>query len=118
MQAISGLGDLVTNVNLPNRGQISNLPLGTVVETNAIFTSDTVQPVVSGAIPDSILGLVSSAAAVQDMTVEAGLQRDLDLAFKAFSADSRIQELSFKDAKSLFDEMICGTKEYLKEYFK
>jgi alpha-galactosidase/6-phospho-beta-glucosidase family protein len=40
------------------------------------------------------------------MTVEAGLQRDLDLAFKAFSADSRIGELNFKDAKNLFDEMI------------
>jgi alpha-galactosidase len=118
MQAISGLGDLITNVNLPNKGQISNLPLGTVVETNAIFTSDTVLPVMAGAIPDSILGLVSSAAAVQDMTVEAGLNRDLDLAFKAFSADSRIEELNFKDAKNLFDEMISGTKDYLKDYLK
>jgi len=35
MKAILGLGDIVTNVNIPNYGQIPNLPIGAVVETNA-----------------------------------------------------------------------------------
>ena len=37
MRAILGLRDLVTNVNIPNLGQIPNLPFGAVVETNAHF---------------------------------------------------------------------------------
>ena len=35
MMALCGLGNLRTNVNLPNVGQIDNLPRGAVVETNA-----------------------------------------------------------------------------------
>ena len=37
IRALLGLCDLVTNVNLPNRGQIPNLPLEAVVETNAVL---------------------------------------------------------------------------------
>ena len=118
MSAILGLGDLITNVNLPNRGQIPNLPLGTVVETNAAFTSDSVKPVMTEALPDSLFGLIAPIVAVQNLSVKAGLERDLDIAFKAFLADPHVQSLKFKDARSLFDEMIDNTKEYLKDYFK
>ena len=31
MKALLGLGDLVTNVNIPNQGQIGNLPVGAAV---------------------------------------------------------------------------------------
>lgn len=34
MKALIGLGSLGTNLNLPNKGQWSQAPLGTVVETN------------------------------------------------------------------------------------
>ena len=42
MRSLLGLRDLVTNVNIPNYGQIPNLPLGAVVETNAHFCADSV----------------------------------------------------------------------------
>ena len=38
IRAILGLHEFVTNVNLPNMGQIPNLPMGAVVETNAYFS--------------------------------------------------------------------------------
>ena len=47
IKAFCGLEDLVTNVNLPNVGQIANLPLGTVVETNAVFADHSVTPIIS-----------------------------------------------------------------------
>lgn len=40
IRALLGLSDLVTNVNLPNVGQIPNLPMGAVVETNAVFRAN------------------------------------------------------------------------------
>ena len=44
MKAFAGLQKLVTNVNLPNVGQIANLPVGAVVETNAVFSDHSVTP--------------------------------------------------------------------------
>jgi alpha-galactosidase len=116
MRALLGLGDLVTNVNLPNRGQISNLPLGAVVETNAEFTRDRVSPVMSGAIPPVVNNLVGKISLEQELILEAVEKRDLDLAFAAFAADPLVT-CSLSDARKLFDEMVENTKEYLKMYF-
>ena len=117
MRALLGLRDLVTNVNLPNRGQIPNLPLGVCVETNAAFTTDCVTPVASGDLPASIYPLVARVASVQEATVKAGLARDLDLGFAAFLSDPLVC-IPQEDAKKLYDEMIDNTKHYLTEYFK
>lgn len=116
MEAILGMGDFVTNINQPNIGQISNLPLGTVVETNAALTSDSARPVMAGAVPDNIIGLIAPIAAVQNLTVEAGMKRDLNLAFEAFINDPHVQMLTLSDAKKLFNEMIDNTKKYLQDY--
>ncbi len=115
LRALLGLGDLVTNVNLPNNGQIPNLPLGAVVETNALFTSGKLQPVASGGIPINILPLIAPVTARQELAVEACLRRDLSLAFHSFVTDPLVTNPQ-NDAKRLFDEMYENTKEYLKEY--
>ena len=54
MRSLCGLCDLVTNANIPNRGQISNLPISAVVETNATFRANEVTPVMAGEILASI----------------------------------------------------------------
>lgn len=115
IRAICGLEDLVSNVNIPNMGQIPNLPLGAVVETNATFTSDDVRPVMAGPLPDSIYGLIAPVVAEQEMVVEAAINRDLNLAFEAFCQDAHVQ-LPLNDARALFNEMVQNTKEYLPGY--
>lgn len=116
MRAILGLGSLITNVNLPNRGQIPNLPLGAVVETNSAFRSDSVTPLYAGNVPETIYPLIARNAGAQMLVTEAGLTKDLDLAFDAFVHDPLVT-VSLSDAKNLFDEMINNTKDYLKMYF-
>ncbi len=115
MKAILGLGDLVTNVNIPNYGQIPNLPLGAVVETNAYFTAGRVSPVHAGNIPTQVLSLVGPTCANQETIVKAGVTKDLDLAFAAFVNDMQM-DLPLKDARALFDKMIQNTKPYLQDY--
>ena len=115
MKAFFGLEDLVTNVNIPNRGQIPNLPLGAVVETNAHFTSGTVTPVFAGNMPSSILGLTERIVANQQMIVEAVQKRDLSIAFEAFINDPQ-NTLDMPTSRKLFDEMINNTKAYLSVY--
>ncbi|MBR2972000.1 MAG: alpha-glucosidase/alpha-galactosidase [Clostridia bacterium] len=115
MRALLGLCDLCTNVNLPNRGQIPNLPLGAVVETNAIFRSGTVTPVFAGAIPESIYPLVSRICSEQESVSSAIAERDLEKIFACFINDPLVT-CSMADAKILFNEMVENTKGYLKSY--
>ena len=115
MRAILGLGDLVTNVNLPNRGQIPNLPIGAVVETNAVFRAGTVTPVMAGEIPAEILPLVGRVCAEQEALNKALGNRDVNGIFQQFVGDPLVT-CGYEDAKKLFREMCENTKEYLTSY--
>lgn len=115
IRALLGLEDIVTNVNIPNYGQIPNLPLGAVVETNAAFRDDMVTPVFAGEIPMPIYPLVSRIVGEQEMTVQAGIEKNLDMAFEAFTNDPLVT-INEEKAKELFCGMIENTKKYLKAY--
>lgn len=115
MRALLGLCELVTNVNIPNTGQIPNLPIGAVVETNAIFSADNITPVFAGEIPSSIYPLVSRICGEQE-EIDMGIaNRDLGMIFNAFLNDP-LTTCSFENAKDLFKEMVENTKEYLTMY--
>ena len=115
MRALLGLCELCTNVNIPNVGQIPNLPLGAVVETNAIFRSGTVTPIMAGNVPKSIYPLVSRICTQQENISQAIAERDLGALFNTFVNDPLVT-CSMEDAQKLFNEMIENTKEYLKSY--
>ncbi len=115
MKALLGIAPLVTNVNVPNRGQIPNLPMGAVVETNSVFRADEVRPVFAGEIPQNIYTLIARNAGAQMQVVEAGITRNIELAFDAFCNDP-LMTLPLDDARKLFDEMIENTKKYLTMY--
>ncbi len=110
--AILGHKDLVTNVNLENKGQIPNLPPNAVVETNAVFARDQVRPVTAGKLPDSILGLVERHVRNQEMIVEAALTGDKDLAFQAVYADPA-STLPVDQSWKTFNEMIAASRNFL-----
>lgn len=116
IRAILGLGNMITNVNLPNYGQIPNLPLGTVVETNAAFRNDSVQPVCAGEIPESIYPLISRIAEENNETVEACFARDLKKAYEVFAKGHLVKTLTEEQKKELFKTMCENTKAYLTEY--
>ena len=107
MKALLGLGDLVTNVNVRNVGQVSNLPLHAVVETNARFSRDRVQPAVAGALPCGDMSLVDQHVSNQEMIIEAALTRDKDLAFQAVLNDPT-NRLPPDEAWEMFNEMLIS----------
>lgn len=115
MKALSGLSTLTTNVNLPNVGQINNLPLGFIVETNACFGHGSVTPVTAGALPRGVDNLVQRVAYNQELTVDAAISENYEWAFKAFVNDPLVT-ISHTDARKLFNEMLENTKEYLPAY--
>jgi alpha-galactosidase len=112
IKALVGLDTFVTNVNLPNRGQMAGLPQGAVVETNAHFGSDSVRPVLAGELPLPVNAMVARHVHNQEMTVQAALKRDKALAFKAFANDPLVR-LEPRLAEELFEKMLQRTKAYL-----
>lgn len=116
MRALLGLReDFTTNVNMPNRGQIPNLPLGAVVETNFCFRSDSATPLYAGAVPEEILPLIGRICTEQEALDKAIAERDVSAIFNVFANDPLVT-CSLPEAKELFKEMVNNTKEYLKSY--
>ena len=115
IRALLGLCELVTNVNIPNKGQIPNLPIGAIVETNAVFRANSLTPVFAGPIPKEIYPLVSRVCAEQELVSEGIAERDLNKIFCAFANDALVT-CNMDDARKLFIEMCENTKEYLGMY--
>ena len=119
LKALLGLGDMVSNVNIPNRGQIPNLPLGSVVETNALFGKNRIEPVFAGDIPANILPLAARHIYNQENTLTAALRRDRKLGFSTFMNDPQLAAVSVKDGQKLFDDMLENQRAYLPaEWFR
>lgn len=115
MRALLGLTELVTNVNIPNVGQIPNLPFGAVVETNAVFRADSLEPVLAGNIPDTIYPLITRICGEQELVARACRERNLELALTAFCNDPLVT-ISHNEARKLFKEMLQNTSKYLTMY--
>jgi alpha-galactosidase len=112
IRALLGLGDWMTNVNVENGGQMINLPLHAVVETNALFTRDEIRPLQAGALPSSVHSLVARHVANQEMIVQAALTCDKDMAFHAVYNDPA-SDLTIDRAWAMFNEMLSASRAYL-----
>jgi alpha-galactosidase len=115
IKALLGLEDLVTNVNLPNIGQVKNIKDGAIVETNALFRKDSITPVIAGELPSSILSIVSRHVNNQETILKSVLTKNKRLAYSAFINDPLVN-IDTKASLELFQEMIKNTKKYLPEF--
>ena len=116
IQAILGLKTVVSNVNMPNFGQMPGLPLGSIVETNCVFTNSLVKPVTAKPLPAAALALVQRGCALVDLTCEGIRERNMDKLFAAFIQQPLCSTLSMEEGKTLFLEMCENTKQYLQDY--
>jgi alpha-galactosidase len=112
LKALLGLGDLVTNVNLENIGQISNVPLRAVVETNAHFSQAGVRPLSAGALPAGLASLINRHIANQELIIEAALTGKMDLAFQAFFNDPT-NHLPIDTSWEFFNRELQLNRDYL-----
>ncbi|HRR91632.1 MAG TPA: alpha-glucosidase/alpha-galactosidase, partial [bacterium] len=85
-----------------------------IVETNAVFSRDDVRPVFAGELPSDLASIMIRHISNQELIVRAALEKDINLARRAFLNDPAVERLSADDANKLFNEMIDNTKEYLK----
>lgn len=105
MRSVLGLTTTISNVNLPNRGQISWLPEGSIVETNAVFSNDRVVPVTTKPLPVAVQSLVRRCSDNIDILYEGIKKRDKKIIFESFVNQPLCSSLTLDEARSLFDEM-------------
>ena len=113
MKAILGFGTVISNANTVNRGQIRDLPLGSVVEVNHVFDNDCVRPIIANPLPSAVNALVLKCAESVEACYAGIKARDLEKIFDAFMAQPMVSELSRGTGEALFREMVLGTREYL-----
>lgn len=112
LKGLLGLEPFVTNVNVPNVGQMQGITLGAVVETNAVFSANSLRPVHAGELPMEVNNLVLHHTLNQELILKAALQKDKALAFNAFVNDPLVN-IDVNQAEVLFDRMLQNTKAYL-----
>ncbi len=113
IKALCGLSTgFITNVNIPNIGQMPELPLGAVVETNAHISANSVRPLVAGRLPDTVHALVERICREQQTVLEGAFKGDYELVFSAFMNCPNMP-LDFENGRKLFNEMLENTKKYL-----
>jgi len=99
-------GHLIDVVNLPNRGQIANLPAGAVVETLGVVTPMGFTPLAVGPLPRPVHGLVYPHAVNQQMIVEAMFEGDREKAMQALLNDPLCSHLARSTARRMGEELL------------
>lgn len=91
-------------VNVRNDGLIANLPPWAVVEVPGLISGIGVSGIGVGALPDGIAGILRQRIDQQELTVDAALTGDRDLALQALLADPLMTNISIEDAEAMLDE--------------
>ena len=102
--------------NVPNTGQIANLPLGALVETPVVLSGMGVQPVAVGSLPEGVAEVCRRELAVVKLCVDSVVGGDRQLALQALLLDPIITDLDV--ARAILEEYLVTYKEYLPQYWK
>ena len=118
MKALLGLiPPKVSNANVVNVGQMKDLPAGSVVETNCVFSQNSLKPVVAKPLPPDVNALVFRNAINIENTYYGIKNRDFRRIFEAFINQPLCSCLTIEKAQELFIRMVSATESYLKKYF-
>jgi alpha-galactosidase len=102
--------------NLPNQGQISNLPPGSTVETPVIVDGAGIHPVHIGALPEPVAELCRRETAVAQLCVDASVEGSHEKALQCLLLDPVITDID--TAKKILDDYLTSYKEYLPQFWK
>jgi alpha-galactosidase len=102
--------------NLPNVGQIANLPLGATVETPVVVDGEGIHPVHVGAFPEPVAELMRRETTVARLCVDAAAEGSRDKALQCLLLDPVITDI--ETAKQVLDAYLTEYKEYLPQFWK
>jgi alpha-galactosidase len=103
--------EFIDVMNVPNRGQITSLPEGAVVETLGVVNRAGFTPLSVGELPREVNDLVRRHCENQDMIVEAGLRGDRELALHALYNDPLCSHLSYPKIRQMGEKLLASQGE-------
>jgi len=102
--------------NLPNVGQISNLPLGAMVETPVMVNGAGIHPVHVGALPEPVAELCRRELITAQLGVDAAVEGSYEKALQCLLLDPVIHDLD--SAKLILDDYLETYREHLPQFWK
>ncbi len=118
IKAIINKTTVTSIVNMPNMGQIANLPKDRIVETFAEISAEGVRPVFAGDLPRPIATLCRLHSDVHEITVKAALEGSRSLFIEALGLDPSSGGADFSELPNLADELLEANRQYLPRFFK
>ena len=100
--------------NLPNIGQISNLPLNAIVETPVMVDGAGIHPVHVGALPEPIAELCRRELMIAQLGVDAAVEGNYEKALQCLLLDPVVHDLDL--AKLILDDYLRTYKEHLPQF--
>ena len=101
--------------NLPNVGQMNNLPMGATVETPVIVNGAGIQAAHMGALPEPIAELCRREITTAQLCVDAAVEGDRDKALQCLLLDPVITDID--TAKKILDDYLTSYREYLPQFW-
>jgi Alpha-galactosidases/6-phospho-beta-glucosidases, family 4 of glycosyl hydrolases len=101
--------------NLPNVGQISNLPTGCIVETPVVVDGAGIHPVHVGSFPEPVAELMRRETTVAQLCVDAAVEGDRQKALQCLLLDPVVTDIEV--AKQILDDYLTSYKEYLPQFW-
>jgi alpha-galactosidase len=102
--------------NLPNAGQISNLPLGAIVETPVHVNGGGIHPVYIGTLPELIAELCRRELMLVQLCVDSAVEGSYEKALQCLLLDPVINDIDI--AKNILDDYLETYKLHLPQFWK
>jgi len=104
----------VYSANLPNRGQIPNLPDEAIVECPAVTAPGGLRPIQQRPLPSGIAGTLATRLQWVETIVEAALERSRRKFVQALLLDGSVDSIA--TAGRLADDLLAAQREYLQPF--
>ncbi len=118
IKALAGvIPERISNANTVNVGQMPDLPVGSVVETNCVFSRNSLKPITAKRLPPEVNALVLRNALNIENTYYGIKERRFDRIFEAFMNQPLCAGLTLENGRELFRRMVRATEGYLKDYY-
>jgi alpha-galactosidase len=102
--------------NLPNVGQIANLPYGAAVETPVVVDGAGIHPVYMGALPEPVAELCRREITTAQLGVDAAVEGSREKALQCLLLDPVITDI--ETARNILDDYLRSYKEYLPQFWE
>jgi alpha-galactosidase len=102
-------------VNLPNQGQIPNLPEGAIVETPGYVFGGGIQAVTVGPLPGPIAELCRREITVGQLSVDAAVHGDRQVALQSLLLDPVVRDMD--TAKLILEDYLTTYRDFLPQFW-